>query len=249
MDTQCSSKRKMSSYKEERIWLCKWSLEIVNKPFLKILTDFKLRFSNKELSECETLCRDDTGSLGFQCRSTVVQSRRFLVSLHLQSCLLFWADLLEYKRTSYMAAALFIVSQMQVTMIICCRHFNSSAAQGQQVQHLSLKLISTGASVTTRGSKSASSVRTTAILFPKALLPPLSTASIRWSISCHHNTKSWQINEQVCIEGAQPEGLEGKSGADGPELSYLYGREDRCLNSFCPYNIGRYLMTWQRDST
>ena len=162
----------------------------LHKLFLSNLTDFKLRFSNKELSECETLCRDDTGSLGFQCRSTVVQSRRFLVSLHLRSCLLFWGDLLEYKRTSYMAAALFIVSQMQVTMITCCRHFNSSAAQGQQVQHLSLKLISTGASVTTRGSKSASSVRMTAILFLKALLPPLSTASIRWSISCHHNAKS-----------------------------------------------------------
>ena len=34
-----------------------------------------------------------------------------------------------------MAAALFIVSQMQVTMITCCRHFNSRAAQGQQLVH------------------------------------------------------------------------------------------------------------------
>ena len=177
MDTQCSSKRKMSSYKEERIWLCKWSLEIVNKPFLKILTDFKLRFSNKELSECETLCRDDTGSLGFQCRSTVVQSRRFLVSLHLRSCLLFWADLLEYKRTSYMAAALFIVSQMQVTTITCCRHLSRATSSPPDP----FKLISSGASVTTPGSKSVSSVRTTATPFPKASSPPPSTASIRWS--------------------------------------------------------------------
>ena len=33
-----------------------------------LIINFKLRFSNKELSECETLCRDDNGSLGFQCR-------------------------------------------------------------------------------------------------------------------------------------------------------------------------------------
>ena len=56
----------------------------------------------------------------------------FFASLHPQ---FFWADLLEYKQTSYMAAALFIVSQMQVTMITCCRHFNSRAAQGQQLVH------------------------------------------------------------------------------------------------------------------
>ena len=44
----------------------------------------------------------------------------------------------------------------------------------------------------------------------------------------------------MCIEGAQPEGLEGKTGADGAELSYLYGREDRYM--FIPYQPRKYLM-------
>ena len=70
MDTQCSSKRTMSSYKEERTWLCKWLLVLYT--ILWNLTNVKLRFSNKELKECETLCRDDNGSLGFQCRWNIV---------------------------------------------------------------------------------------------------------------------------------------------------------------------------------
>ena len=86
MDTQCSSKRIMSSYKEGRTWLCKWLLvlhtiilNLTNFKWLLVLefiswnlTNFKLRFSNKELKECESLCRDDSGSLGFQCRWNIV---------------------------------------------------------------------------------------------------------------------------------------------------------------------------------
>ena len=33
--------------------------------------------------------------------------------------------------------------------------------------------------------------------------------------------------KQVCIEGAQPEAVQGKTGEGGTELSYLYGRDDR----------------------
>ena len=165
-----------------------------------------------------------------------MQVKYCFASLRSQFRLFFsWADLLEYKRTSYMAAALFIVSRMQVTTITCCRHLSRATSSPPDP----FKLISSGASVTTPGSKSVSSVRTTATPFPKASLPPLSTASIRWSPFSHHNSVQQnpdRILTQVCIEGAQPEGLEGKLGGDGPELSYLYGREDRFSNSLISYN-------------
>merc|ERR1719237_1426013 len=100
-------------------------------------------FSNKELSECETLCRDDNGSLGFQCRSFRHNSGQ-------QECVLSSDD-------------------------------SNSHPEG------------------------------------------LVTSPVH------------SFYQMVCIEGAQPEGLEGKSGGDGPELSYLYGREDRYYEQAVPF--------------
>ena len=39
----------------------------------------------------------------------------------------------------------------------------------------------------------------------------------------------------MCIEGAQPEPVEGKTGEGGTELSYLYGRDDRYYEQAVPF--------------
>ena len=225
MDTQCSSKRTMSSFKEGKIWLCKWLFVLC-----KILWNSNSGFQTRSFLNAR-LCAETTTAAWASNAGKIFFNPDLFCFFAYRA---FGADLPEYKQTSYMAAALFIVSQMQVTMITCCLHFNSRAAQGQQLVHHLSSSISFRSFRHNSGEQECVLSSDDSNSLPEGLVTsPVHSFYQMVNINISKAAKSWHKNQQVCIEGAQPEGLEGKSGGDGPELSYLYGREDR----FSHYSI------------
>ena len=112
-----------------------------------------------------------------------------LASLQLHS-FVFLTDLLEFINRPVTCSVLFALSEMQVTTITCCRHFNWCALPkankfNKFTSSNPFIISSSGASATILLSKSAFSAPTTATLFPTASSPPPSTASTRWSTSSH----------------------------------------------------------------
>ena len=97
----------------------------------------KIRFSNKELSECEILCRDDTGSLGFQCRFdiSILNPELSCFFATAQFCLFDWLAWI-YKQTSYMLGALCIVRDASNHDYLLLSLQLMRPAQGQQVQQV-----------------------------------------------------------------------------------------------------------------